>query len=243
MTNLKYEIISSCEICGGSGILDDYNCECVNKFRAYNRMINGGFKKSMLDFVSCDAYNIPYCSNGNNFLSYYIENPHSVFNDGLSLYIYSGEKGRGKTTLSHYIVYILCKFMSDTMNYNRKRKYKFEHIEDFIEKNKDQDYCSWKDTILVIDDIGNEDRSSSWKREYTLSFLQRVMHYRRDNLLPTIITSNYSPNGISTLYSGMLDSLLEINFNVINGMLFRQVELDGSEDLRIAQSFNKWPDM
>lgn len=244
MISLKDEIISSCKVCGGRGVTEDYNnCVCVYKFRAYNRMINSGFKYEILNFVSSEEYGIPFCSIGDNFLSYYINNPFEVFNKGLSLYIFSREKGRGKTTLAHYIIYVLCSFMSDVSNYDWKRKYRFEHIEDFIEKNKDEKYCTWKDTILVIDDLGNEDKSSSWKKEYTQSFLQRVMHYRRDNLLPTIITSNYDPSALSVLYNGSLDSLLEINFDAIGGALFRQVELDGDEDLRISQIASKWPEL
>ena len=81
--------------------------------------------------------------------------------------------------------------------------------------------------------MGNENKSASWKRESAISTYQRIFHFREDNRLPTVITSNYTPERINDLYERNLGSLLEITpEGVIKGNKFRSIELMGGEDLR-----------
>jgi len=241
---LKNKIVGSCTLCGGSGKNGLDNCSCIIKFSAYNRMISGGFRENILDFVNNESYTIPYCVSGRNFLDFYTQNISFVMKEGLCLYICSADRGRGKTTLSHYIVYKICELLSQTYLYQRNREYRFEHIADIINKSKYNDTFDWKSTVLVIDDLGNEDRSSSWKKENVISLLQQIMQYRRDYSLPTIITSNYNPSALSRLYDGVMDSLLEIKVDgTLGGSIFRQIELDSEEDLRLNPIAAKWPEL
>jgi hypothetical protein len=242
---LKEDILSSCTVCGGIGRIDDFTfCECFLKFRVYNRLVGFGFSKGTLDLVSSDSYKIPVIEKGEKSIKSYLDNVDLVENNGLSLYIHSRERGRGKTTLAHYIIYGCAKVFSDISLYKSCRNYCFIHVEDFINKIREGEEDFWKSTWFVLDDLGNEDKSAEWKRTFLRSSLQRVLHYRRDNSLPTIITSNYDPSSLSYLYSGELDSLLEIKpDNSIGGLVFREIEVGGGEDFRTIDCLTKWADL
>lgn len=206
-------------------------------------MVSKGFHKNTIDLVTSDSYKLPYIESGEQFIDYFVKNPQIVEQKGLSLYIYSKDKGRGKTTLAHYLIYHIVNFFQDNAEYDVRRVYTFSHVEDFIaDLKKDPDSPMWKATWLVLDDLGNEDKSAPWKKSFLVSSLQRIMHYRRDRNLPTIITSNYSPSDLSAIYTGELDSLLEIKPDgVIGGAVFREIRVGGGEDLRQTSDYTAWP--
>lgn len=239
---LKDRIIKSCNICGGVGTINYELCSCSINFRTYNRMISAGFNELTIDLINSNDYNFPYFESGENVINFYINNIEDVMSNGLSLYIYSSERARGKTTLAHFIAYQIIKNYVHTSVYSRSRTYAFRRSDNLIEEFKKDDKTSSRSVLLVLDDLGNEDRSSNWKKELILNNFQSMLHYRRDHQLPTIITSNYSPGVISGIYGGMMDSLLEINpDDTIGGILFKSVEVGGAEDLRISLQ-SKWPD-
>jgi len=243
MQSLKTSIVGSCELCSRTGFLPDNNaCSCLIKFRAFNRLISGGFTKRSLDLVSSDSYVCPEIESGEQFLKYFSSNFEEVEQRGLSLYIHSKGRGRGKTTLAHYLAYKAASHFSYTDNYVTSREYSFVNIEELLDLDKKGKSDCWKTTWMVLDDLGNENRSASWKQAHVCSLLQKVMHYRRDRALPTIITSNYDPSDLSNLYLGDLDSLLEIGPDGrISGMVFREIEVGGGEDFRQVDDFTAWP--
>ena len=236
---LKEEIIGACLKCGRTGYVGQEICECMLKFRAYNRLVNHGFKQSLLDIVSDPTYAGPLYENGKFFVDYFLANLDEVESKGLSLYIFSRERGRGKTTLAHALCYQLALSFAHTAKYRRESSlsFGFERSNELLRSfNTDPLYHS---TYYVLDDLGNEDRSG-WRKELGTSVLQEVLPYRRENKLSTIITSNYAPNDLSNFYSGMLDSLLEIGPDgTMGGLMYRQVELGGGTDLRMEGSV--WP--
>ena len=237
---LKKDIIGSCNVCAGTGELDHSICECMIKFRALNFLQKSGFSEYFLNFVSGDSYEVPIIESGESFVNYFIDNPEFVDQNGLSLYLYSKERGRGKTTLAHYLAYSFAKYFSTTESYSRSRNYGFQTIYDLLDHYKTSNLH--KKFFYVLDDLGNEDKTISWKKELCLSILQEVLQYRRRNKMITIITSNFEPSAISRDYQGVLDSLLEIKPDgCLGGEYFRSVELGGGEDLRLDDSTTKWP--
>lgn len=248
MIDLKTEIVGSCDKCNESGFLPDEfgtvckPCECLLKFRAYNRMVSGGYYKNMLDFCNSDEYILPYLDSGEDYLNYFLNNIDLVEQEGLGLFIYSKDRGRGKTTLAHYIMYQVVRNFFDKSKYKSSREYVFESanmlLKDFMSKNPAD---LWRKSWYVLDDLGNEDRSSDWKREAMLTGLQSLLQYRRPKGLPLIITSNYSPGDLSMLYGGVLDSLLEIRVDgKIGGEFYKEISVGGSEDLRMVSENSKW---
>lgn len=245
---LKDEIVGTCSICQGEGKFrnpsgDLIVCQCLVKFRAYNRLLAGGFCDDTLNFVSSDEYRFPKFESGEEFVNYFTNSVSEVLQKGLSLFIYSSEKGRGKTTLAHYLVYCMAKVFQLTENYDRNRSYGFETAQSLQVNFDVEDRQLWQSTIYVLDDLGAEAAESSWKKEAFLSTLQQVFHYRRDNKFPTIITTNYPPKFIAEKYQHTLDSLLEIRPDGVigKGKVFRAVEVGGGEDLRLIDTRTEWP--
>ncbi len=236
---LRDEIVGACTICGRTGYVGSTICECLLKFRAYNRLVGNGFKHSLLNLVAASAYRQPFYESGQSFVQYYLDNIGEVEGKGLSLYIDSRERGRGKTTLAHFLMYNVAHKFSSTENYRRESSlsFGFEHAGALVKNVEDDKRFS---TFYVLDDLGAEERTG-YKRDVGLAVLQEILHYRRDNRLSTIITSNYNPKDLSGLYSGVLDSLLEISAaGDIQGSLFRRVELGGDTDLRLSED-SEWP--
>jgi hypothetical protein len=201
-------------------------------------MVDTGFNFAALKRVS-GSYRIPELEHGGEYLDYYHGHLEEVERKGLSLYIYSREKGRGKTTLAHSLVYEAARHFSYTARYKRSRNYGFDRADRIL---KDKAKGLWQSSFYVLDDLGAEDGSASWTRQKALSAFQELFHFRRDRHLPTVITSNYHPADLSRLYDGVLDSLLEIHPDgSLGGILFRQVEVGGGEDFRLSQEESEWP--
>jgi len=244
VSTLRDRIIGRCRTCDGSGMYGDSLCACSIKFRVFNRLVGGDFREELLDLVSSYSYEVPLIEDGEGSLGYFIENPFTVLEKGLSLFIFSRENGRGKTTLAHYLAYSLAWPCSHTENYKRDRTYGFSDVHKLFEDDNSFRETSeiWKSTFYVLDDLGNEERSSDWKKQSYTSTLHKLLHYRRGNRLPTIITSNYDPRTLSSFYNGYLDSVLEIRPDGrIHGEFFRQVEVGGAEDFRLANAEKNWP--
>ena len=91
--------------CGKTGYVGSEICGCLLKFRAYNRLVDEGFHKNLLDITSSPDFKFPEFLSGEEFVNYFLSNPVIVEEKGLSLYIFSKERGRGKTTLAHYIMW------------------------------------------------------------------------------------------------------------------------------------------
>jgi len=237
---LKDEIVGVCEKCGRTGYVDHEICECLLKFRAYNRLMGSGFHKKLLDKVSSLDFKFPKFESGKGFVEYYLSDLAKVEAEGFMLYIFSNERGRGKTTLAHYIMWKVAYSYSRTENYRREDSlsFGFERAKTVLGNEKGPEHT----TFYVLDDLGSETRTPAWKKELVLSDLQELLHYRRDKHLPTVITSNYPPLGLSKIYNGALDSLLEIKSDgTIGGSLIRQVELGGDEDYRLLEEDSEWP--
>lgn len=244
MNSLKDKIVGSCPACGGQGYVGASLCSCSIKFRVYNRLTSGGYNEETLDLVSSPSYALPMLERGQEFVQYFLSNPKIVMEKGLGLFVFSKENGRGKTTLAHYLVYNLAWPFALTENYSRDRNYAFKDVHSLAEsfsssRGEDEAEPDWKATVLVIDDMGIENRSG-WRKDLVLPMFHQILHYRRDNKLPTLITSNFPPSTLSRFYDGVLDSVLEVRPDgVIGGQVFRQVEVGGGEDFRLQMS--DWP--
>jgi hypothetical protein len=235
--DLKDEIVGGCTLCNGVGYIGIEACQCLIKFRTYNRLVNGGFNKDVIDFCLMDNYELPYMELGENFIEFFVNNLDKVDKKGLSLILYSQYRGRGKTTLSHYLSYKYMNNFMDTSNYDRDRTCCFEFVSDFIDNFEDR---NWKSKLYVLDDLGNEDLGG-WKKEVQITRLQRVLQHRRMFRLPTIITTNYPPRELSEKYSGVLDSLLEIGVgDIVGGERFKGVCVGGVNDLRSIEENDDW---
>lgn len=233
---------ASCPVCNGSGYIGADLCECLLAHRINVFMTYGSFAQNIIDFVSSSSYQPPVFESGTEYLAQYIADPEQVIDRGRSLYIYSQDAGRGKTVLAYYIVKCLTTHFARTQNYRPKMSFVFQTANAFLNNAVSyQDDELWQATVYVLDDLGNEKRSTKQRREAMAPALQELLQYRRNEGLPTIFTSNYNPDALSALYEGRIDSLMEIGADgVIHGDRFRQIEVGGGEDLRTLNS--AWDD-
>lgn len=240
---LKKEMVGSCPHCEGKGYIEADICSCLLKFRAYTWMTKGGFSRPIIDFVTDSNYRIPEMDYGGLGVSYFLDHPSVVNDMGLSLFIYSRESGRGKTTLAYHLVYTLCQYLLNTVNYKSGFTVGFQNVKTLIENDRRNQEKLWDASIYVLDDLGSEDRSAAWKIDSVVPLLQQVLHHRQDRRMPTIITSNLDPMGISALYNNSLDSLLELQLDgTMGGQLYRAVQAGGQEDLRLVSMSTNWPE-
>lgn len=242
MNDSYLDAVSSCPLCEGMGYVGSEICQCLLNHRIRVFMSYGGFSPNIVNFVSKQTYQMPYLESGEKYIAKYLGIPEGILDKGLSLYIFSKDAGRGKTVLAHYIVMNICKHFAYTENYRPRLTFAFQSAEAFLNNAlsfKDDEI--WKSSFYVLDDLGNENRATKQRREAIAPALQRTFQYRRNENLPTIITSNYTPEALGGLYEGRVDSLLEIGVDgIIHGNLFRQVEVGGGEDLRTLTS--SWDD-
>jgi hypothetical protein len=238
--------VSNCPVCEGSGYRGSEICNCLLKHRAEIWLASGKFSRSVLDFVSCKEYTLPIIDSGGEVLKFYIQNPELVLDEGLSLNLFSRDAGRGKTTLAYYICWNLALHFLRTENYRTGLSFAFQNVNSLISSElsyTSDEFPAWKASVYVLDDLGNEERASKQKKEAVAPILQKVFHYRQDNSLPTIITTNYTPSDLGSLYYNRLDSLLELDVGgEIRGNIFRQIEVGGGEDLRMAPIRSAWPE-
>ena len=238
-----HQVITACPICQGTGYVDFELCSCWLNYRVSVYLSSGNFSVNILKYVSDTKYVVPMIESGESSLDYMIQNPDKVLDRGLSLYVFSREAGRGKTCLVTYIVKEISKHFLKTENYRSGFSVAFQTANDLLDDALAFNPVeAWKTaSIYVLDDLGNENRATKQKREAMAPSLQRVLQYRRNEGLPTLITANYTPEDLGNLYEGRINSLLEIDLEgTIHGNLFRQIEVGGGEDLRTLTS--AWED-
>ena len=63
-------------------------------------------------------------------------------------------------------------------------------------------------TVLVIDDPGQENKSEK-SLDFSRTVLDEIIRYRMSASLPTVITSNQTPEDFRLLYGGNVDSLIQ----------------------------------
>src|SRR5271157_3501921 len=162
-------------------------------------------------------------------VSQYLNDPQLELN-GNNLYIYSVENGTGKTSLAYYIlgrVHSPRRKDNNTIDITPIVAVKFANYLKFCNDPYGQDSklakrCVELAPFLLLDDVSpwaNSGNLQVDKREFVL-----LMMYRREHLLPTIITSNLVPEAFEKMYGATVTSKVLENFSYIqvNGGDVRQ---------------------
>ncbi|MNY24599.1 DNA replication protein DnaC [compost metagenome] len=94
-----------------------------------------------------------------------------------------------------------------------------------------------KSDLLIIDNIGSETGS----KEYNTKLLEFVLRKRDNDNVPTIISSNYTPEQLKQAYSDTVHDFVKQNFNyvLVQGENFRKKdnEFDNIDEL-LEEDFN-----
>jgi len=249
-SQLKDTLVGQCQKCHGSGFLKDGTCDCLIEFRARHRLLVGNFAEHLLEIG--DDFPDQQISLGESkpYLDFFLQNPDRVKKQGLSLYIWSERRGVGKTTLAHLLAKVFARYFAREENYSRSIKYRFMEVGEFFDlakKSGPYNYQGfvheWDATLFVLDDFGNEDRSSKWDFEFITKLIQDFLRHRTRLRLSTILTTNTRPSALKEQYKEDISSLLEVQPNdKVGGLLWREVFVSG-RDLRLDKDLSPWKEV
>jgi DNA replication protein DnaC len=152
-------------------------------------------------------------------VSQYLNDPNLELN-GNNLYVYSVENGTGKTSLAYYILgQIHAPRMKDgRIDITPIVAVKFANYLKFCNDPYGQDSklakkCVELAPFLLLDDVSPWALSSNLHKDKTELVL--LMMYRREHLLPTIITSNLVPTEFDKTFGATAASKVLENFSYI----------------------------
>jgi DNA replication protein DnaC len=162
-------------------------------------------------------------------VSQYLNDPNLELN-GNNLYVYSVENGTGKTSLAYYILGEIHKpRLKQDANYHKLRGEGFVDItpivavkfanylkfcnDPYSEDSKLAKKCVELAPFLLLDDVSPWASTSTAHKDKLELIL--LMMYRREHLLPTIITSNLVPTAFDKFFGATAASKVLENFSYI----------------------------
>jgi DNA replication protein DnaC len=162
-------------------------------------------------------------------VSQYLNDP-SLEKNGNNLYVYSVENGSGKTSIAYYILGEIHKprykkimtaddvWSQSTLDITPIIAVKFANYLKFCNDPYNQDSKNAKRQVetapfLLLDDVSPWALSSNLHKDKTELVL--LMMYRREHLLPTIITSNLVPTEFDKVFGATVASKVLENFSYV----------------------------
>ena len=212
----------------GGGDVDLYDCDCEQQWLLYLWLLNAGigtsYQRLCLDDVPDDRLKSVM-----EALDYMADDRiQGNLRLGLGLMLWSESRGTGKTLVSTLVLKKVLAAGYDGFFTT------FSDMLDMYQSTwRDPEQKRWFDrkvrnvSFLVIDDIGKEGQTRS--RSVTESMVDSVIRARNSAALPTIITTNFTPDQIDQGYS--VASLLAGTVKPIEivGADFRQVQREQAE--------------
>lgn len=240
---LKQKLIGSCPKCKGEGFLEDgTTCSCRLEFRVINRLLPRGFQEEYLLLDKKEILkNIKIGKEDKMILNWYLEHFDEVSVKGLSLYIYGGAVGIGKTSLAIMIAKEYAAWSLSDKNYIWDFDAFYMDMLTFCDSLKQDDFIEsekWRAKFFVLDEFGRdalEDKAKDW----IVRGLERFFRFRIAWRLPTIICSNIIPEKLYDIYGERISSLLGIVGKEMFGLVYRSIKLLG-EDLRRGWIKSRW---
>ena len=214
----------------GSGIVD-YECPCREQFILYRYLQYNGLQRNQQRFgwreVLTDAPIVEEILQYGRDIEYNLD-------EGVGLYLY-GSRGTGKSMLGSLLLK------------NALGQGYSGHFTSFIELRdmysggfKDQVKKDWYQSkirnaeILVVDDPGREYTSSEKGVDFSRTIMDDLIRHRMAASLPTIITSNLTPDTFKQTYGENVASLITERMKpiVVTGSDFRPAKAALDDVLR-----------
>jgi predicted ATPase len=183
-----------------------YDCNCIEQW-VLNRYLTYNGIPLNYQQIGWPLLGPQVDSSAVKRLKAYIDSDNLAYNvrTGRGLYVH-GPMGVGKTTMC---ILVLKRLLAE--GYSGHFTTFLELKDAYMDKWKDEEKRAWYDQkirnsqVLVIDDIGRE---RDFAPEIFLDALESLMRYRTGALLPTIITTNQTPDEFRTKYRAHVASLL-----------------------------------
>jgi DNA replication protein DnaC len=151
-------------------------------------------------------------------VSQYLNDPQLELN-GNNLYVYSVENGTGKTSLAYYILGQIHapRLKDDRVDITPVVAVKFANYlkfcNDYSADFKLAKKCVELAPFLLLDDVSPWASTSTTHKDKLELIL--LMMYRREHLLPTIVTSNLVPTAFDKFFGATAASKVLENFSYI----------------------------
>jgi len=192
---------------GNSFATAEYECDCVSQWVLHRYFLYNGIGVNLqrIGWINCVSD-----ESARRTVQSYLMDQNLDWNveQGTGLYMY-GPKGTGKSLMASL-------FLRRTLSLGYSGHWTSFHEMRAAKTNDwdDQERSNWfnskilSTSVLVIDDPGQENKSDR-SIDFSRTILDEVIRYRMSASLPTVITSNKTPDEFRMLYGGNVDSLIQ----------------------------------
>lgn len=198
-----------CLTCGGAKQFkgkdhQQVECDCLAQWILHHWLLNAGVNTEYQRLSWDDMKTVN--KNAEDAVLGYADNAEYNVRIGRGLILWSGSTGTGKTLLASVLMKTLM-----VKGYDGYFTQFNEMIDTFTAGWRDEGERAWfikrvrNAPILVVDDIGKESKGRS---NYVDSMFDMVMRHRVASGLPTIITTNLTPDDLASGYGRFVNSLL-----------------------------------
>jgi hypothetical protein len=189
------------------GDVAEYECDCVSQWVLHRYFLYNGIGVNLqrIGWQNCHADEAAQGGVKNYLLE---RNVDWHMEQGTGLYLY-GPRGTGKSLMA---TLLLRKTLS--LGYSGHWAAFPDLRASKTNEWNDKELSQWfwskahSTTVLVIDDPGQENKSAK-SLDFSRTILDEIIRYRMSASLPTIITSNQTPEDFRLLYGGNVDSLIQ----------------------------------
>jgi DNA replication protein DnaC len=149
-----------------------------------------------------------------NFIAPYVKNLNVAFHNGYGL-LMGGPNGTGKSYYSSFIL-LNAIYEGRTAYYttvleldnNIKKGFNNYYIKERL------DYYLTSD-FLCLDEMGKETFKSVYEPTYLKTQMERILKYRFDNNMPTLLATNFSITALNKLYGPTIASIFAGRYQIV----------------------------
>lgn len=136
----------------------------------------------------------------------YLKNLDEMIDKGIGLYLYSKDNSSGKTSMM-VLALKRALYLRQTALFVNVEEFKSAAARDeLFDENETVYQRAKRVTLLGLDDVGSEYRTESG---YAERLIENLIRYRMQNMLPTIMTSNYEAKELKKVYTPSLSAMLQ----------------------------------
>jgi len=190
-----------------NGEIGDFECDCIGQWVMHRYFLYNGIGVNLqrIGWRNCHAEATAQSQVKNYLLE---RNLDWHMEQGTGIYLY-GPRGTGKSLMASLLLRrtLAEGYSGHWAAFSDLRSAKTNDW-------GDKELSEWfntkahNTTVLVIDDPGQENKSAK-SLDFSRTILDEIIRYRMSASLPTIITSNQTPEDFRLLYGGNVDSLIQ----------------------------------
>lgn len=212
-------LVKSCQKCKGTGSIAKPGsnmatmCSCQEQALLNAHLASAGIPRKYLN-KSWNWEGLNNSKDSTDKVKRYATNFENHYYDGEGLYLY-GQQGRGKSLLESLVAReVAAQINPDHRKHNRVAFIIFEELVQLTHQSRSDlkarslyHTIISKPDLLIIDNIGSETGS----KEYNTKVLEFILRKRDNDNVPTIISSNYTPEQLLSAYSDTVHDFVDQN--------------------------------